>query len=165
MPKRLRSKHRGTFHGTGSLALCIGDCRDARTNACFPSRRRAISTSTSKANVLWSWCPATFNLLVRMLRKDCHCQRVFPELHRRTLSALILLSRLLIWSLPSWPSFASYSSCTGCPRRVARRALKEHNSENIEFHLGLINKAAVQVRHAYHVRSTPRLAPCALCVC
>ena len=79
VPKRLRSKHRGTFHGTGSLALCIGDCRDARTNACFPSRRRAISTSTSKANVLWSWCPATFNLLVRMLRKDCHCQRVFPE--------------------------------------------------------------------------------------
>ena len=33
---------------------------------------------------------------------------------------------------------------TGCPRRVARRALKEHNSENIEFHLGLINRAAVQ---------------------
>ena len=35
---------------------------------------------------------------------------------------------------------------TGCPRRVARRALKEHNSENIEFHLGLMNRAAVQVR-------------------
>jgi hypothetical protein len=33
---------------------------------------------------------------------------------------------------------------TGCPRRVARRALKEHNTENIEFHLNLINKSAVQ---------------------
>ena len=33
---------------------------------------------------------------------------------------------------------------TGCPRRVARRALKEHNTENVEFHLGLINRAAVQ---------------------
>ena len=31
-----------------------------------------------------------------------------------------------------------------CPRRVARRALKEHNSENIEFHLGLMNRAAVE---------------------
>ena len=84
------------------------------------------------------------------------------NLHRRTLSALILLSRLLIWSLPSWPFFAAYSSCTGCPRRVARRALKEHNSENIEFHLGLINKAAVQVCHAHDVCSMPRLTSCAL---
>jgi hypothetical protein len=69
------------------------------------------------------------------------------------------LDRALI-SRPRPFSTASSSSCAGCPRRIARRALKEHNSENIEFHLGLINKAAVQVcierLHACFVHSILR---------
>eukprot|EP00961_Rhodomonas_salina_P248829 3363168-Rhodomonas_salina.2 len=33
---------------------------------------------------------------------------------------------------------------SGCPRRIARRAKKEHNTENIEYHLGLINKTSTE---------------------
>jgi hypothetical protein len=87
-----------------------------------------------------------------MLLKDHHCQDIFAE-HASPFPCGLArsfapsLDRVLFSSnFTARPfSSASSSSCTGCPRRIARRALKEHNSENIEFHLGLINKAAVQV--------------------